>query len=269
MLRFKGGVANIPHDDKVYKGGEDAWTASPRLIAVADGVGGWATKGVDPGLFSKQLTKDIQRLFDESNAEGAKKLTLKEVLIEAVKLNKNTGSSTAVLASLEEPNVLKTTNLGDSGYIIYQAEIADDKITLKKLFRSQEQQYRFNFPYQCGTGCELPHKAFDNQHEVTAGKDFVVMGTDGLFDNLFDEDVEKCLYPYVAKAASEKQTAEQAFELKDPEAAANCMAKKAYSLSKERRYMSPFAQGALQAGKRYIGGKEDDITVIVSQIVRQ
>ena len=53
MLRFKGGVANIPHDDKVYKGGEDAWTASPRLIAVADGVGGWATKGVDPGLFSK------------------------------------------------------------------------------------------------------------------------------------------------------------------------------------------------------------------------
>ena len=41
----------------------------------------------------------------------------------------------------------------------------------------------------------------------------MVMGTDGLFDNLFDEDVEKCLYPYVAKAASDKQSAEQAFVL--------------------------------------------------------
>ena len=63
-LRFINGVCLIPHDDKVYKGGEDAYTASDRLIAVADGVGGWASKGIDPGLFSKQLTKDIQLLFD-------------------------------------------------------------------------------------------------------------------------------------------------------------------------------------------------------------
>lgn len=49
----------IPHDDKVHKGGEDALTVSPTLMAVADGVGGWADKGVDPGLFSKQLCKDI------------------------------------------------------------------------------------------------------------------------------------------------------------------------------------------------------------------
>jgi hypothetical protein len=33
--------------------------ASEKLIAVADGVGGWAAEGVDPGLFSKQLCKDI------------------------------------------------------------------------------------------------------------------------------------------------------------------------------------------------------------------
>ena len=58
-LSFRGGVANLPHDDKVYKGGEDAFTASEKLIAVADGVGGWARQGVDPGLFSKQLAKDI------------------------------------------------------------------------------------------------------------------------------------------------------------------------------------------------------------------
>ena len=48
-----GGVCNIPHDKKVHKGGEDGYTVSPQLIAVADGVGSWANKGVDPGLFAK------------------------------------------------------------------------------------------------------------------------------------------------------------------------------------------------------------------------
>lgn len=45
----------IPHPKKAYKGGEDAFYADERLLAVADGVGGWADVGVDPGLYSKQL----------------------------------------------------------------------------------------------------------------------------------------------------------------------------------------------------------------------
>ena len=239
MLSFKGGVSIIPHDDKVAKGGEDALTASKTLIAVADGVGGWARRGVDPGLFSKQLTKDIQALYDEHGS----KMTLKEILVDAVKMNTNQGSSTAVLASLEEPNIMKTTNLGDSGYVIYSAarsEADQNETVLTKVFRSEEQQYRFNFPYQCGTGCELPYKAFDNQHEVRAGRDFVIMGTDGLFDNLFDRDIEQCLYPSVQPV---KDTQDQ-FDLVNPEKVANCMASKAYQLSKDRTYMSPFAMGA-------------------------
>jgi len=52
----------------VDKGGEDAWTASSNLIVVSDGVGGWANHGVDPGLFSKQLVRDIKHLFDQNEA---------------------------------------------------------------------------------------------------------------------------------------------------------------------------------------------------------
>ena len=216
MLRFRGAVSMLPHDDKVDKGGEDAFTVSKTLIAVADGVGGWARRGVDPGLFSKQLTKDIQAIYNEKGSS----LSLKEILVEAVKMNTNKGSSTAVLASLVEPNLMKTTNLGDSGYVIYSASLLAEEeenstesskekkdkemragdVKLTKTFRSEEQQYRFNFPYQCGTGCELPYKAFDNQHEVRPGRDFVIMGTDGLFDNLYDHDIEKCLHPHVKPA---------------------------------------------------------------------
>ena len=41
-LMFLNGVSCIPHDSKKAKGGEDGWSASERLIVVADGVGGWA-----------------------------------------------------------------------------------------------------------------------------------------------------------------------------------------------------------------------------------
>ena len=50
---FRYGSSNIPHADKRYKGGEDAWIAQEDLLVVADGVGGWEAHGIDSGLFSK------------------------------------------------------------------------------------------------------------------------------------------------------------------------------------------------------------------------
>ncbi len=38
----------IPHPDKAYRGGEDAYYSSERLLVVADGVGGWNNQGIDP-----------------------------------------------------------------------------------------------------------------------------------------------------------------------------------------------------------------------------
>ena len=45
----------IPHPDKAYSGGEDAYFANNQLLIVADGVGGWADYGVDPGFYSRFL----------------------------------------------------------------------------------------------------------------------------------------------------------------------------------------------------------------------
>lgn len=68
------------------------------------------------------------------------------------------------------------------------------------------------------------------------------MGTDGLFDNLYDPDIEKCLYPSVKPQGSGPNAT---FKLEGAESVAKCMANKAYDLSKDQRYMSPFARGAL------------------------
>jgi len=56
----------IPHIDKRDKGGEDAWliTSDHACIAVADGVGGWNKRGVDPALFSNELTRHYKSFYE-------------------------------------------------------------------------------------------------------------------------------------------------------------------------------------------------------------
>ena len=89
-------------------------------------------------------------------------------------------------------------------------------------------------------------------------RDLVVVGSDGLFDNLFDKDMKPCLIKEL------KKEADGSILLADPGAAAQCLANSAYQKSKDRRYESPFSVGAKRAGMWHHSGKEDDITVIVA-----
>ena len=56
---FQSKTVIIPHDDKIHRGGEDSADSTDTVLAVADGVGGWATKGINPGLFSAELTRSV------------------------------------------------------------------------------------------------------------------------------------------------------------------------------------------------------------------
>jgi len=115
------------------------------------------------------------------------------VLTEAAKINNETGSSTAVLLKMDPENrkVLRTTNLGDSGYIIYRPEPVELG-KFKKMYRSKVQQYSFNFPYQCGTGSELPTEAKEKKHTIEEN-DVVIVASDGLFDNMYEKDIVECI----------------------------------------------------------------------------
>lgn len=78
--------------------------------------------------------------------------------------------------------------------------------------------------------------------------DFIVMATDGLFDNLFDQDilsiVESNMHCH-------------------PTTIAQAIVEHATIKSKDPLYLSPFAQ---KAGWMERGGKPDDITAIVSLV---
>jgi serine/threonine protein phosphatase PrpC len=60
-------------------------------------------------------------------------------------------------------------------------------------------------------------------------RDIVVMGTDGLFDNVFDDDLKPCLVKE---------------NIENPNLAAKCIGDFAYTKSHDKRYESPFAVGA-------------------------
>ena len=160
---FSYGSTLIPHKSKAHRGGEDAFVASDNFLAVADGVGGWVSNGIDSGQFSKRLVWDMKRLHGEDNGEE-----LKNILVEAVKAHTRLGTSTAVLVKFDtqRQNFLKASNLGDSGYVIFRPTEKDGKYGLEKIFRTVSQQYSFNFPYQCGSDPKLPYAADDFEHEI-------------------------------------------------------------------------------------------------------
>ena len=56
------GIFINPHAAKKAKGGEDAAAITSNMIAVADGVGGWAESGIDPANYSRKLCSLINNL---------------------------------------------------------------------------------------------------------------------------------------------------------------------------------------------------------------
>jgi len=61
------------------------------------------------------------------------------------------------------------------------------------LLRTVEQQHDFNFPKQLGTNSDdYPEHSDVKVIDVQIG-DIVLLATDGLFDNVFDEDIIRIL----------------------------------------------------------------------------
>jgi len=278
---FITGVCMIPHKEKAYKGGEDAFSCSIDgcMFCLADGVGGWAKKGVDPGLYSKELCSQFKYLYESQmkllpedllappeNRAGDAKAAVKELdqrrnLVEACKktMRKAVGTSTFVSMAMnkDEPKI-EGVNLGDSGYLILRGK--------KALFHSPVQQHRFNHPYQCGTNHKLPHAAESFPHPVKDG-DLIVMASDGLWDNLSDDQVIKEISECQPITATQAGEVSVGYPIQDETLLfSKCLAHKAHYYSQQRAYNSPFAQGAKEAGKMYLGGKEDDITVMVGKV---
>jgi len=236
------GVSMIPHPAKRAKGGEDAYFISDDMksIGVADGVGGWGDIGVDPALYSRMLMASGKYSADSISAHYRDPA---KIMADAYEHSMDIqGSATCCIVVLDG-FCLKTANLGDSGFMVLRGTDI--------VFRSKEQQHSFNFPYQLGTGsADMPFHAVNVTVNIQPG-DLVIVGSDGLWDNLFDDEIVE-----VTSRATE------------PMIIAQLIARQAHLAASSKTIISPFAKAARENGYPLAtGGKMDDISVLVARVV--
>ncbi|KAL2489374.1 putative protein phosphatase 2C 55 [Forsythia ovata] len=243
-LKLNSGSCYLPHPDKEETGGEDAHFISmdEQAIGVADGVGGWADLGIDAGKYAREL---MSNSVDAIREEPSGSIDPARVLEKAYVRTKSRGSSTACIIALTDQG-LRAINLGDSGFMVVR-----DGCTL---FRSPVQQHDFNFTYQLesGNGGDLPSSGQVFTIPVAPG-DVIIAGTDGLFDNLYNNEITAVVVQAVRAGLGPQITAQKIAAL-------------ARQRAQDKNRRTPFSAAAQEAGFRYNGGKLDDITVVVSHI---
>jgi len=75
-------------------------TKDQRCVVVCDGVGGWTKKDEHPELVSKHIATSVGKQFEAH--QSGDHVNLREMLVEAARTNTDTGSTTAVIVSIEE-----------------------------------------------------------------------------------------------------------------------------------------------------------------------
>lgn len=244
VLKLLSGACYLPHPDKEATGGEDAHfiCTDEQAIGVADGVGGWAQMGVNAGDYARELMSHSVAAIQE---EPRGSIDLARVLEKAYSSTKARGSSTACLLALSDQG-LHAVNLGDSGFLVVR-----DGCTI---LRSPVQQHDFNLTFQLesGGGSDLPSSAQVFNVQVAPG-DVIIAGTDGLFDNLYNNEVTAVVVHAVRAGLGPQVTAQKIAAL-------------ARQRAQDTHRQTPFSTAAQDAGFRYYGGKLDDITVVVSYV---
>ncbi|CAA6664441.1 unnamed protein product [Spirodela intermedia] len=240
---LSSGAAMLPHPSKALTGGEDAYfLACEGWLGVADGVGQWSFEGINAGLFARELMNNCERLV--SDCRGAPAAPPTQILSQSAMKSRSLGSSTALVAFFDG-QALHVANIGDSGFMI----IRNGQV----LQRSTPMVYGFNFPHQIERGDD-PSKSIQVYKLELEEGDVIVTATDGLFDNLYEQEIMA-----IISRSREAGTS--------PTEIAGLLAERAQEVGRLPATRTPFADAAHAAGyPSFAGGKLDDVTVVVSVV---
>jgi protein phosphatase PTC7 len=252
-LRFYAASSNIPHPGK-NNNGEDACYISEcgSSIGVSDGVGGWVEIGVDSGVYARELCTSAARTVANTGE------TCPQAIMQTA-YDESSALGTATFCCLTiDGNRLRAANLGDSKFVLLRP--LPGKKKLQFIQSSSDQSHFFNCPRQLGTdSLDMPSHA-DRYESIVEPGDIVVVGTDGLFDNLSVDEVAHLFEPLGFNLPTDEQTLMKI---------ALHLATTAFLVSRSPSVDTPFAQNARRNNIDYSGGKQDDITVVVAVIHEQ
>lgn len=263
--------------------GEDSYFARVDGVCVADGVGGWSRSGKgpgDPGRWARLLTHfceeevarwwagadeyladsgDWKRAFARDKQPQRRPLDPVEIMqrgyekcLACAAQEGIYGSSTCLLALLHHSTLL-VANLGDcSLLVVRRGEV---------VFRTSEMQHAFNFPLQLGTHSRDEPMKDAKRYDIGVEKeDVVIVGSDGLMDNLFDEDILETLSEFAPPA---QQSNLPPFS---PQIVSEALCNRAREISETTTATTPFMMRAIEEGIDFVGGKRDDISVLVGVV---
>ena len=161
-LHIVFGAHNIPHPNKVDKGGEDAFFFDDSLatFGVADGVGGSARGSVDPGAFSREV---LRRCHQVASAGWSQVPTLTESLRIATEAPISLGGSTTLVLGQLEPGTdkLRLLNLGDSGAMLLRPSLrkfGEHKVLFPRCVLRSQDQYHFYVSRRSPRRSALPER---------------------------------------------------------------------------------------------------------------
>lgn len=263
---------NKPSPATTSPTGEDNLFVSTRspegyvAVGVADGVGGWSEAGYDSSAISRELCASMKDDFEHQTKHL--ELTPKKILIDAFKEITNSpkveiGGTTACLGILTPDYKLQVANLGDSWCGLFRG--------YKLINETNFQTHNFNTPYQLAKipahiirQAELDNRRYIVDSPEIADEytwdlqkdDLIMFATDGVTDNVIPNDIELFL--------------KDQFELTPSvslDEVSKTFVKQVVKVSKDVNFPSAFAQELSRlTGQKYLGGKEDDITVVLIKV---
>lgn len=235
--------------------GEDAFFASSSLssFGLADGVGGWADRGVDAGKFSRALLRSAHEQMRTRQAalQRADLAGVAREAFQAVRQESHTGSCTLLLGQLQQ-DMVSLLNLGDCGIMVLRPmqklpRFHGGTVTteMRHLYRSTAMLHRRNLPLQLSSE-DKDFSSLEEHYDLVTLKlrkgDLLIAGTDGLYDNIGDLELKSLALAH----HQGRERSAQAF--------ADGLLQRAADAARAPAEFGP-------------GGKLDDIAIVVAEVV--
>ncbi|KAJ8425277.1 hypothetical protein Cgig2_025982 [Carnegiea gigantea] len=151
-------------------------------------------EATDGGKYAQELMRNCEKLAQ--NSQGAGLTDIKEVLQQIAATTESSGSARVLIAHFAH-QALHVANIGDTGFLIIR-----NGVIFKK---SSPMVHEFNFPYAIGSGIDLLEAVEEYHFEVEDG-DVIIAATDGLFDNIYEQEVASIVSKSVGAGMEPKQT---------------------------------------------------------------
>lgn len=234
-------------------------------LGVADGVGGWSEAGYDSSAISRELCSELKTIFETGDNLSISPKELLHLAFNSILKSPKVeiGGTTACLGILTPEKTAKIANLGDS----WVGHFRESKLINQTNF----QTHKFNTPYQLAKipqqilrKAELEGRRYIRDTPAKADEyewnlkqdDILIFATDGVTDNIITQDMEIYLQDnlYGENPKTLQQVSSQ-------------FVKEVVKVSKDPNFSSSFAQELSKlSGQQYLGGKEDDVTVVFVKV---